>query len=449
MPTYEIEAGGKAFEVEAPDVQTAAKSARSYVARVAVDQGAANARAGAESRAAGGGNTVLGTVMKDERGRTLAIPQMAQGLELDPSTTEGKINNLGMLAAGGIAGVQAAGGIVPFMVGTAKSLAGSYLGAKAGREVGGIVGHPEAGATVGGVVGGIAAPMVTGSSLLDMLSGGKTAALRAVLGGGESTAAAQAERTALNAARAAQAERIAAAQAERATAQAEASRALAASRMAQAERAAAMRAQAQERHAAQMELLKRRIEGKAPLRSPKAPAPSVAPATEAPAASTASPIASPAPDVAPFDYTATKGDVPTIVQQLQQRASMPGGKQAVEEEIKKLPKELVGQVRLELARGQAHPATVVTPGPPRLLRDIVRSEPPVAPDLAAGFKRLQTFASREAPNAKFGEKIWLEVDDAGNPLRVLTPNQRAGAGRTKTFIRAVWGRGAAAAEEIE
>jgi hypothetical protein len=53
-----------------------------------------------------------------------------------------------------------------------------------------------------------------------------------------------------------------------------------------------------------------------------------------------------------------------------------------------------------------------------------------------------TFAKEAARSLKVrGEKIWMELDEAGLPLRVLTPDQAgaaARAGKATTWVKNLW-----------
>lgn len=58
---------------------------------------------------------------------------------------------------------------------------------------------------------------------------------------------------------------------------------------------------------------------------------------------------------------------------------------------------------------------------------------------AAEHKVLVTFAKQEAKGAKFGEKIWIELNKAGEPLRVMTPGQASHVAEgLKTWIKRMW-----------
>jgi hypothetical protein len=60
---------------------------------------------------------------------------------------------------------------------------------------------------------------------------------------------------------------------------------------------------------------------------------------------------------------------------------------------------------------------------------------------AKTYQLLREFAKREAPGAARGEKIWVELNEAGKPVRVVTPGQ-AGAvtrrGGTATWVEKLW-----------
>lgn len=52
-----------------------------------------------------------------------------------------------------------------------------------------------------------------------------------------------------------------------------------------------------------------------------------------------------------------------------------------------------------------------------------------------------SFALKNSQGVKLGEKIWMLLDDAGNPLRVLTPDQAgaaARAGKATTWVKKTW-----------
>ncbi len=56
--------------------------------------------------------------------------------------------------------------------------------------------------------------------------------------------------------------------------------------------------------------------------------------------------------------------------------------------------------------------------------------------------KLLDFAKQAAPNAPRGGKVWLELDEAGNPVRVISPGQVGAltrAGKKTTFVKNVWG----------
>lgn len=58
---------------------------------------------------------------------------------------------------------------------------------------------------------------------------------------------------------------------------------------------------------------------------------------------------------------------------------------------------------------------------------------------AAQHKQIVAFAKQEAKDAKFGEKIWMELDGAGDPIRILTPGQASAVSESsKTWIKRLW-----------
>jgi hypothetical protein len=60
---------------------------------------------------------------------------------------------------------------------------------------------------------------------------------------------------------------------------------------------------------------------------------------------------------------------------------------------------------------------------------------------AAGHKQVMEFAKEAAKKRKLGEKIWMELDEAGAPVRVLTPDQAgaaARAGKATTWVKNLW-----------
>jgi len=62
---------------------------------------------------------------------------------------------------------------------------------------------------------------------------------------------------------------------------------------------------------------------------------------------------------------------------------------------------------------------------------------------SAQHARLMSFAKEAASkSSKLGEKIWMLLDEAGAPLRVLTPDQAgaaARAGQATTWVKNLWG----------
>jgi hypothetical protein len=63
-------------------------------------------------------------------------------------------------------------------------------------------------------------------------------------------------------------------------------------------------------------------------------------------------------------------------------------------------------------------------------------------EVAARHKALMSFAKEiAARNPKVGEKIWIQLDEAGNPMKMLTPDQAGAAARKglkTTWIKNLW-----------
>jgi len=273
-----------------------------------------------------------GQVMTDENGRALAIPTMAKGVALDPTTPEGLINNALMMATGIGGSIRAAGGVVPAVRQAIISGAGAVAGAEGGERVGRWVGHPKAGRLVGGLAGAVYGP-------------GALRGLVSRLAGTEETAAAAAGlREATERATAMQAKRLemeAAKIAERRAAREAATKL--------GERRAAI---AEERNA----LMKARLEGRAPLNPPRAAAaPQTAPEAPAAAPVAVAPQVATAAEVAPVasHVTAPTGDMAQIIMKIQQAQGTATGRRIVREWLNEQPKELQSQIRLLLARGQS------------------------------------------------------------------------------------------------
>lgn len=58
---------------------------------------------------------------------------------------------------------------------------------------------------------------------------------------------------------------------------------------------------------------------------------------------------------------------------------------------------------------------------------------------AAERKALEAFAKPLAKGHKFGEKVWIELNEAGEPIRVLTPGQASRVAESaKTWIKKLW-----------
>ena len=58
---------------------------------------------------------------------------------------------------------------------------------------------------------------------------------------------------------------------------------------------------------------------------------------------------------------------------------------------------------------------------------------------AAQQRRFVSFARQEAKGHKFGEKVWMELNEAGEPIRVMTPGQASAVPASmKTWIKKRW-----------
>lgn len=60
---------------------------------------------------------------------------------------------------------------------------------------------------------------------------------------------------------------------------------------------------------------------------------------------------------------------------------------------------------------------------------------------AVEHKALVAFAKQKAKGHKFGQKVWMELDSTGAPVRVLTPDQAgaaARAGKATTWVKKAW-----------
>ena len=58
---------------------------------------------------------------------------------------------------------------------------------------------------------------------------------------------------------------------------------------------------------------------------------------------------------------------------------------------------------------------------------------------AAEHKQLVAFAKQEAKGYKAGEKVWMELDKSGQPVRVITPGQASALDESlKTWIKKAW-----------
>lgn len=223
--------------------------------------------------------------------------------------------------------VVGAGGVIPALRGLGLGVAGAAAGGFGGRTLGqGLEaagapeGTSEVAGTIGGLAGGIAGP-IGGPAVLSKLvglSGGRGGLLSSIvskLGGSAETAATTAVPDAVKQANAARIAQKAAQEAEK--------------------HAASM-----ERIALQNEILKKRLSGELPSRSPRIKAPTTAPSTPpkpggpdvtmppTPAATVASPRAMPEPEV--------------LVLEIQQKLAVaaPAERKAVMEWLKTQPKEL-------------------------------------------------------------------------------------------------------------
>lgn len=338
MPTYKITApDGRTLRLTGDSPPTEAELEEVFKSLPAASPGAPP-----ESPKSSGG------VMTDERGRALAIPNMPLGVALDTSTPEGRINNVLMAATGVGAGIKAAGGVVPFLVGAAKSAGGSYIGAKVGSEIGGAFGNSAAGREIGALAGGIAGPMVSPKALTQAAMGGRHALAEWLVG----KTVTEADRKAATAI-AEHAERRLALEAAKLAEKKAAREAMTAARA----RSASI---AEERNA----LMKARLEGKAPLNRPTPkpvrPTPKPVPLgpTEAatpqaiPSGPTTAPTPTPVP-LAPYDAEAQRNSLSTIVNQLQQRMDTVEGRRMVRKLLDEMPKDQASQIRMLLAKGQA------------------------------------------------------------------------------------------------
>lgn len=273
------------------------------------------------------GKPELGRVITDERGRALGIPQMPVGVELDPSTTEGKVN-LGMgLAAGGIGAWNA----ISTLPAGAQMLLKSILKFEAVRRgtKGGLkaVGAPPEVADAAGEVAGLAT--------------GATSAAAALRGW-------------------------------------------------QAARAVA------------------------------AAAPAVTAAATGPVAVAAPEVAAAAPKAASTAESMAEEIAAKIVRLRDAHGMSPG-------QIAQSIKELYG-----LSPSSASAVTKM------VLQPAVQAAAPAA---APGVSSIMSFAKQAAQGAKLGQKIWMELDASGAPIRVLTSDQAAAAaraGRATTWVKNLW-----------
>lgn len=162
MATYEVELLGRTFEVEADNQNKALGMARLHVSRQSMTE---RAQAGATKRL--GAVDQSGKVVAGPDNRYANYPRLPLGVELDPATTEGKINNAMLLAASGIPMVAAfRAAPLATSAAVAAGYGGSELGEAAGDKAGGFaeaVGAPKGtravlrtgGALAGGVIGGV------------------------------------------------------------------------------------------------------------------------------------------------------------------------------------------------------------------------------------------------------------------------------------------------------
>jgi hypothetical protein len=318
---YEVEAGGKTFEIEAPNIKRAESAARLFVARSRMTE---DATAGAQARS----EAQPPTTREEFMARAEALPQgspereKALNMAMRLGEPEAARTALGMTAAMGSVG--AAGGVVPFAKGAALGVAGGFAGKKAAEAVG-------APGWVGATAGALAAPAYGPKLVTGMLSG-KGSMLAGLLGrlvpAAEQKAATVAAKG-LSGPEAAKAVEVKLAQLSEKRAAREAAQKLAERRIAVAE----------ERNL----LLRQRLEGRAAPASQAAPQPAQAPATADPSATMP-----PAPELE------------AIVLKIQQTATSPAERKVVQAWLKDQPKEVASQIRLMLARRQAHPATVYT-----------------------------------------------------------------------------------------
>lgn len=326
MATFEVEAGGKTFEVEAPSMMRAQSAARLFLARQRMSEQA-----------------ITGAMRRNEPfdWSSIARPGL-RAMEIG--------GQVGVpLAAAAVAGPAA------LATGAVKGIAGAGLGFGAGRVAEGL-GAPRGTAQALGVAGGLIGPGIGAGTLAKTaeMMGGRgflTRMLESLVPAAEHKVATIAAKE-LSGPEAAKAIELKLAQlAEKRVARETATKL--------AERRVSI---AEERN----QLLRMRLEGKAP------PAPRVAPAqAPAPSPMAADPgatmpptpvaVVSP-PRPAPVAVTATappsSAELETIVLKIQQTATSSAERKVIREWLNQQPKEVASQIRLMLARRQAHPATV-------------------------------------------------------------------------------------------
>lgn len=445
---WEVEVGGQVYEVEADTPQQAAVLARLMAAR---EQGVAQAEAGAMQRGAPSSAAALGPSDPGFYGDPNDVRNIVEAGKHSGTAKAAGPTAAILGTAPLVAGALAAPGV------TAASLGAGYLGSEIGErggrkleEYGAPGGTSKALGLAGGLAGGIYGGIKGQALLKDLLKTGigrgsmlgqileRAAGTEAAAGG--VVAKETTEEAAKRAALALQKQ-----EAEIASIRAASDKA-----RAEAARVAAKQAQDAERHELQKQILQRRLEGKAPL------APRVRSTKPIPKPSAAEPEMLPDDAVSvipesgrvPYDQKAVAGDVATIAEQIQQKsgmlrpteAGMVGGKKMVAEELAKLPPATRAQVEDILARGQAKPATIYqpTPGTARPVPYKGSAKPLKDP--------LLELARQEGskPGRVWGEKIYLELDEAGKPVRVLSGSGAATALQRKgiktTWVKNLWGQ---------
>ena len=264
-------------------------------------------------------------------GTTPTQEDIAAGREANiPALTLGSMIAGPALAAGVAAPVATAKGLA---LGAAGASAGGYAGKAFGQgleHVGAPEGTSEVAGTVGGLAGGLAGPMggprVIGRIL--QAGGGKTGLVGRLLGGGEASTpeavALAAKKLELEAAKLAE-------------------------KKAAREATLAYRSQMAKNAEERIALMRARLESKGAKAAATAPRVAAKPPAANPAASGTPPAATvaPAPDTA------------QIVLKLQQQMGTAAGRKVVRELLQQMPKAQASQIRLLLARGQEHPATVL------------------------------------------------------------------------------------------